>query len=76
MLQTHKKGKNDIVLTNVKISFQMEDERNRLGLGEKILEFLLLELEREQALGPNPHVSMDAYDALPNSLIDSNVNLK
>jgi hypothetical protein len=28
MQQTHKKGKNDIVLTNVKASSQMEDERN------------------------------------------------
>ncbi len=56
--QTHKKGKNDIVLTNVKVSSQMEDERNQLGLEERQLEFLLLELEREQALGPNPHVSM------------------
>lgn len=60
VLQTHKKGKNDIILANVKASSQMEDKKNQLGLGERQLEFLLLELENKQALGPNPHVSMDA----------------
>jgi hypothetical protein len=60
VLQTHKKGKNDIILANVKASSQMEDKIHQLGLGERQLEFLLLELENEQALGPNPHVSMDA----------------
>jgi hypothetical protein len=38
----------------------MEERRNQLALGERQLEFLPLELEREQALGPNPHVSMYA----------------
>ncbi len=58
-LQTYKKRKNDIILINVKTSYQMEYEKNQLGLGETQVEFLLLELEREQALGPNPHISMD-----------------
>jgi hypothetical protein len=51
-----KKGKEDMMLVNVRTSSQMEDKKNQLVLSQSKLDLLFLALEKEQ-IKANPNVS-------------------
>ncbi len=53
-LVAEKKGKEDMVFTNVRTCFQMEDKRNQLVQGQVKLDALLLKLKQEEAIAINP----------------------
>ncbi len=49
-LFVEKKGKEDMVLTDVRACLQMEDKRNQLVIGQAKFDALVLQLEREQPI--------------------------